>query len=301
MSDVIERPNAMQSFIERAALNESFDLEKFRELLVMQREENQLRARHEFNIAMSHVQSELQSVTRDRSNPATRSKYATMQAIDAEARPVYTRHGFSIRFGTGDAPWEGWVRVTCELAHVGGYSESHHLDGPLDNSSAQGKTNKTGIQAIGSTVSYLRRYLLLLVLNLVTTDEMDDDGEATRPALPRAERFYREAPTERDRINDAVPMDATPPKRTIGEWLDALEIAMRDCGSLAEVNRVIAHPDTQKAMQTLRNGAKARLDGIIAAGIGAHAPVTHDQDALDQQADAVWPGAEPVSRATEDA
>ena len=86
MSDLIERPTSLQSFIERAALNESFDLDKFRELLLMQREAEQHRAKHEFNIAMSRVQSELQSITRDRSNPATRSKYATMQAIDAEAR-----------------------------------------------------------------------------------------------------------------------------------------------------------------------------------------------------------------------
>jgi hypothetical protein len=198
MSDVIERPNAMQSFIERASRDDSFNLDKFRELLVMQREENQLRARHEFNAAMAAVQSELQTIVRDRENTHTRSRYATLQTIDAAARPVYTRHGFSVRFGTAAAPWEGWVRVTCELAHVGGYSEQHHLDGPLDAAGSQGKSNKTAIQAIGSTISYLRRYLLLLVLNLVTVDDDDDDGEASR----------RQPTNRREEINHDVPMRA---------------------------------------------------------------------------------------------
>jgi hypothetical protein len=256
-------PNtALMSFIERASRDDQFSLDKFRELIMMQREAEQASAKHEFNIAMSRVQSELQSVTRDRSNPATRSRYATMQAIDAEARPVYTRHGFSVRFGTGTAPWEGWVRVTCELAHVGGYSESHHLDGPLDNSGAQGKTNKTGIQAIGSTVSYLRRYLLLLVLNLVTTDEMDDDGEATR----------RTPASRRDEINAEIPIPGEPPPRPKGrtarEYLAELHQRMADAEDQAAVNAIIAEPGTQRAMATFQNGAKAELDGIIAYGIG---------------------------------
>jgi hypothetical protein len=293
MSDVIERPaNTMQSFIERAARDETFNLDKFRELLVMQREENQLRARHEFNVAMARVQAQLQSISRDRSNPATRSKYATLQAIDAAARPVYTEHGFSVRFGTGTAPWEGWVRVTCELAHVGGYSEQHHLDGPLDVSGAQGKTNKTGIQAIGSTVSYLRRYLMLLVLNLVTVDDDDDDGEAARRDR-QAERTYG----TREAVNRDVPMDRpTAPQRTPEQLLDGLEIAMRDCGSLAEVNKLIANRHVQDMLRDYKNGDKSRLDGIIAAGIGAHAaPVSDEQQAArDQQADAAWPGAEPA-------
>jgi hypothetical protein len=285
---IAERPSTLMSFIERASRDETFSLDKFRELILMQREAEQIGARHEFNAAMAAVQSELQTITRDRENTHTRSRYATLQTIDASARPVYTRHGFSVRFGTAAAPWEGWVRVTCELAHVGGYSEQHHLDGPLDAAGSGGKTNKTGIQAIGSTISYLRRYLLLLVLNLVTVDDDDDDGEASRRDR-QAERAYPPA-NRREEINRDIPMDAAP-KQTIGTWLEAFDLAMKDCGSLDEVNRLIANPETQRAMQTFKNGAKARLDGIIAAGIGAHAPVEHD--------DSAWPGPTPESMARE--
>lgn len=276
MNAITERPTApLMHFIERASRDETFNIDKFRELLLMQREAEQQAARHEFNIAMAAVQAELQTVIRDRDNPHTRSRYATMQALDASARPIYTQHGFSVRFGTAAAPWEGWVRVTCELSHIGGYSEQHHLDGPLDVTGSQGKSNKTGIQAIGSTVSYLRRYLLMLVLNLVTADEADDDGEASRTTARdrQAERAYG----TREDINRDVPMDGqAKPQRTPEQLLDGLEIAMRDCGSLVEVNKLIANRHVQDMLRDYKNGLKARLDGIIAAGIGAHAPVTHE-------------------------
>lgn len=293
MNAIAERPTApLMHFIERAARDETFNIDKFRELLLMQREAEQQAARHDFNIAMAAVQAELQTVTRDRDNPHTRSRYATMQALDASARPIYTQHGFSVRFGTAAAPWEGWVRVTCELSHIGGYSEQHHLDGPLDVTGSQGKSNKTGIQAIGSTVSYLRRYLLMLVLNLVTADEADDDGEASRTTARdrQAERAY--GSSARDDINRDVPMDQPKPqRRTPQQLLDGLEIAMRDCGSLAEVNKLIANRHVQDMLRDYKNGDKARLDGIIAAGIGAHAPVTHEDT------DETWPGADADSPA----
>jgi predicted ester cyclase len=286
-TSIAERPAALMNFIERASRDDSFNIDKFRELLIMQREADQIAARHEFNVAMSRVQSELQTIVRDRENTHTRSRYATLPAIDAAARPVYTHHGFSVRFGTAAAPWEGWVRVTCEVAHIGGYSEQHHLDGPMDAAGSQGKSNKTGIQAVGSTVSYLRRYLLLLVLNLVTVDDGDDDGNGARRDQ-QAQVYSR-----RDEIT-ASTQKTEPPKRTINSFLDELEMTMRECPDLQAVNALIAEADTQRAMKEFTNGAKTRLDGIIASGIGAHAAVTHEQDDSDG-----WPGPTPASLARE--
>ena len=289
MNDMVPTNTAMMSFIDRAVRDPTFSVDKMERLLTLQQDLMKESARHDFNVAMSAVQAELQTVTRDRDNPHTRSRYATMQALDASARPIYTQHGFSVRFGTAAAPWEGWVRVTCELSHIGGYSEQHHLDGPLDVTGSQGKSNKTGIQAIGSTVSYLRRYLLMLVLNLVTADEADDDGEASRTTARdrQAERAYG----TREEINRDVPMEQPKPQRTPDQLLDGLEIAMRDCGTLAEVNKLIANRHVQDMLRDYKNGHKARLDGIIAAGIGAHAPVTHED------ADETWPGADADSAA----
>ncbi|HEY6255090.1 MAG TPA: ERF family protein [Xanthobacteraceae bacterium] len=276
------------SFIERAARDENFDVSKFEALLRMQRELADQQALQAFNAAMARVEEEIGPVLRDRLNPAVNRKYATLEAMDAVARPVYSRHGFSVRFGCAPSPTPNWMRITCTVSHAAGYSEQNYLDSPVDLQ--QGARARSPVQAVGSTITYLRRYLLQMAFNIVLADdETDDDGEATRRDR-QAERAYppRDA---RDAINRDVPLESTPP-RTRASFLDGLEVAMRDCGSLDEVNKLIAHPDTQRAMATFTNGHKGRLDGIIAAGIGAHAQVVHEE------ADG-WPGPTPADFARE--
>jgi len=89
---------------------------------------------------------------------------------------------------------------------------------------------------------------------------------AAAAATPRADRIAEKAPAY-----EAPPQ----PKQTIGQFLDSLEIAVRDCDSLAAVNRINASPKVVQARQTLRNGALERLESIIASGLAAHAPVTY--------------------------
>lgn len=108
------------------------------------------------------------------------TKYASLKEILATARPVLLNHGIRIRQGTAKS-WlldEGGgskgrlVPVYTELIH----SES-------------GETERTEVEipvtvmtpaAMGSAISYGRRYSFLLALSLAT-DEADDDGEAAKP------------------------------------------------------------------------------------------------------------------------
>lgn len=92
---------------------------------------------------------------------------------------------------------------------------------------------------------------------------------AAAAATPRADRIAEKAPAY-----EAQPQ----PKQTIGQFLDALELAMRDCDTLGAVNRLIASPKVVQASQTLKNGALERLERIKAAGLAAHAPVTYPTD-----------------------
>lgn len=181
---------ALIGFIERAARDPDFDIQKFGELLRMQRDVTHEQARQAFNRAMAKAQAEMEPVLRSAVNAHTKSKYAKLETIDAAMRPIYTSHGFSVRFGSAPSPREEWMRIVCTVAHDGGYSEQNHLDAPLDVGGAQGRSNKTSVQAVGSSVTYLRRYLLTMVFNIVLADDPDDDdGEAAgrgRPVRPAA-------------------------------------------------------------------------------------------------------------------
>jgi hypothetical protein len=50
-------------------------------------------------------------VVKDRDNPFTKSRYATLENVNTVIRPVYTQHGFSLSYGrrTARSPTtSGW-------------------------------------------------------------------------------------------------------------------------------------------------------------------------------------------------
>jgi hypothetical protein len=274
MSAVVEHTNGWVSFVERAMSNPDYSVDKLQTLLEMRRTEAREAARHDFNRAMAQVQSELQQVSKDKPNPAHRSKYATLAALLAEAQPVYTQHGFSLRFGTGQAVRPDWVRVTCEIAHLGGWSEQHYLDGPIDTSG-----NKTPIQTIGSTVTYLRRYLLMMLLNLVTADEIaDDDGEASRrQPTNRREEINHDVPMRSaaasmqrgDRITEkASPTKTKHPPRTGEQWNVWMDDFERMCASMYErsdFETTIGKPEYSDVIAAAPPPVRRDIDALIAA------------------------------------
>jgi hypothetical protein len=182
------------NFIERASRDPEFDVRKFGELLQMQREVTQEQERREFNRAMAAAQAEMLPVIRDAKNTHIGNRYARLETIDAAMRPIYTRHGFSVRYGSAPPLREDTIRLVCTVAHAGGYFEENYLDAPLSTTGSQGgRTATTAVQSVGSTVTYLRRYLLGMVFNIVLADDDDDDGEASRTGRQQARTETRRA------------------------------------------------------------------------------------------------------------
>lgn len=182
--------NLMQA-LAAAAANPAMDVAKVERLYVMHKEMMEREAEMAFNDAMAKAQAGIRPIAKDRRNDHTKSWYATLAAIVDEITPVYTAEGISISFdnysperdkGLPELP-AGWVRVMAFVSHRGGHTRAHHLDGPLDDKGSAGNTNKTGIQAMGSTVAYLRRYLVCMIFNVATADDNDGNGGTTGPKL----------------------------------------------------------------------------------------------------------------------
>jgi hypothetical protein len=166
--------------IREMATDPRVDVEKLKGLMDLKERADARAAEAAFAISMKECQSEMVSVVRDAMNEHTRSKYARLETIDAQIRPVYTRHGFSLSFNSPQTDDSG-VTVSCRASHEAGHSRDYQLSGSLDGVGAQGKANKTSIQALGSTVSYLRRYLTCMIFNVTLTNE-DNDGNVGRAA-----------------------------------------------------------------------------------------------------------------------
>lgn len=183
--------------IARAASDPAVDIEKMQQLLAMQERIHARNAEIEFAAAMVCCQAEIPQVLRDATNDFNKSRYARLESINKQIVPIYTKHGFSLSFGTADPVAPGNIKLICRVSHVAGHSRDHQCELSPDAVGAGGKANKTAVQAFGSTVSYGRRYLTLLIFNVTLTNE-DTDGrtpgeapeaEPTAPKVsPRAER-----------------------------------------------------------------------------------------------------------------
>lgn len=243
--------DAMMGFYERAIRDPDFDVNKLEVILRLRREERAEHQRLLFNEAMAAAQSEMAPVMADARNPHAGNRYASLDAVDTAIRPIYTRHGFSVRFGTEPSPTTGWLRVTCTLAHAAGHWETYHLDSPLDVVGAKGTTNKTAVQGVGSTVSYLRRYLVLMAFNVVVDRSEDDDGEGMR-GVARKEQERR--------------------RPTVSEWLDMAEERIDEIDNPDELNQFLETKQVLEARAKLTGDARKRLESIVADAIARLMP-----------------------------
>lgn len=275
-SDLAVSPSPLMSFLERAARDPEFDLVKFEAMLRLQREAERETAQRAFNAAMAEVQHKIGTIARSGKNPTFSNPYAKLEDLDREARPLYTEAGFSVRYGSAFSnpgamppPRAGDLRVVLIISHAGGYTEEHHLDGPVD-SQAGGRNSRTPIQAVGSTVTYLRRYLLQMVLNLVpSADPTDDDSEGTRRSDPRGDP--RDRPTSysrRDEINREVPIDHPGGNgRDPWEvWLTSFDEAGSSIsvGDTAAWDTLLGRPTIGKAIAQMTPDIAARFDALKA-------------------------------------
>jgi len=130
----------------------------------------------------------LREARKDRGNSHLKSKYATLEAILEAVREPLALQGVAITQGVSADG--GRVTVTTQLSHLSGEWMRTALTLPIPDNKAL-----TAVQAMGSTITYGRRYTLSALCGLGAEERDEDDGEAER-APPR--RGRDELPPERE-------------------------------------------------------------------------------------------------------
>lgn len=130
--------------------------------------------------ALAAAQLELGNAERTAKNSHTRSEYTTLAAALDAVRPVFASHGLSI------TQWPVMDGQTVAVVTRLGHKSGQWLQSVA---SAQPDQQRNKVQAVGSTITYLRRYALMAVAGIAPAD---DDGNAAggRPSK-------KEAPDER--------------------------------------------------------------------------------------------------------
>lgn len=184
---VSQETEMMMSLIQQIALNPDIPVDKMQAVINMKMQVFDKNAEIEFNKAMILAQQEMEPVVKTAHNSQTSSFYAKMEHIAKQCKPVWTRHGFALQFGTADCPIENHYRVTCEVSHSAGFNKKYQADLPIDDEGIKGSKNKTGCHGFGSTMSYAQRYLTIMIFN-ITLEGIDNDGNrAPKAAQPQQE------------------------------------------------------------------------------------------------------------------
>lgn len=166
----------LMGVISQAVLTGNVPVDVMRQLLEMQRQMEERDAKQQFFAALAEMQPKLPRIARkdritvdsQRTGKSHSTPYAKLERIDEECRPILAEHGFSVSYNSEDVGDK--VKTILHVHHKAGHSESTSVTLPRDTSGAKNPT-----QAVGSTISYGRRYAFCSFFNIITEGE-DDDG-----------------------------------------------------------------------------------------------------------------------------
>lgn len=166
---------SLLNFVAQAVSDPNVDVAKLEALLRMQREIVADQAKVTFNRQLHAAQAVIRPIAKNGTVTLGDKKgsyaFTTWEDMDKVLRPIMEQHGFTLTY-TMETKDGGGAVITGTLLHVDGHSKSASI--PLALDSGPGRNN---LQAMGSTMSYGRRYVAEMLFNLVRKGE-DDDGKS---------------------------------------------------------------------------------------------------------------------------
>jgi hypothetical protein len=232
------------ALIERVALDPRADVEKLECMMAMYERLKAKEAELAYNAAKGRIlkklagikivknRSVLCEVEKGKPQKGTYEafKYAPLEEIDKHLRPLLAEEHMDLSYS--DEPREGaGILIRGRLKHLpGGHYEDSFMPAPPDTTGG-----KSDVQAVGSTNSFLRRYIACNIFNIVVVGD-DDDGTGGT---------IDEAQTKT--ILDLLKKAKGGPKFL--KYMKAQSI--EDAGSLEAAVATIAARDYRKAISTL--------------------------------------------------
>lgn len=168
--------------IAQAARDPQVDTEKMRAIIDMKREEEDRDAKRAFNRAFVAAKKEIKPIVRNKRNDQTSSNYADAMAVADVVDPIIEKHGLALTYGTEPCDREGYYRMVCDLLHEDGHEKRYEADIPIDKAGIKGTVNKTPTHAFGSSMTYGKRYIKMMIFDIATKDD-DGNGASEEPTI----------------------------------------------------------------------------------------------------------------------
>ena len=178
----IDTLSTVFGLLERVALDPCADVEKLKGVIAMYERLKAKEAELAYNSAKGRIlrklarikivknRSALYQIEKGKPSKGTSFKYAPLEEIDKHLRPLLVEEDMDLSYS--DEPREdGGILIRGRLKHLpSGHFEDSFMPAPLDTTGG-----KSDVQAVGSTNSFLRRYIACNIFNIVVAED-DDDG-----------------------------------------------------------------------------------------------------------------------------
>jgi ERF superfamily protein len=223
---------SMLNIIAEAARDPAVDHVKLEALLRLQREVMADQAKIEFTRARHEARRRIPPVEKNGTISLGQGKgsipFARFEDMMAIVQPILDEFGLSLDFNSEDRPGGGMI-VIGTLTHVAGHSKTARMALPGDQ--GPGRNN---LQAMGSTLSYGKRYVIEMLFNIVRKG-VDDDGVLggqnviTAEQVKRIESLLVETKADRNRFLDFMcrPDVESIPHRDFAKAMNMLEAKKR--------------------------------------------------------------------------
>lgn len=169
-------PVSLLNIIAEASRNPETNIANLQALLQMQREVMADQAKIAFARALWRLKKDMPQIAKSGVidlKEKGKIKFARWEDMSDAIQPLMDREGFTLSFDTEERAREGGGSIVIgTLTHIDGHSQTARFSLPLDT--GPGRNN---LQAAGSTLSYGKRYVTELLLNIVRRGE-DDDAHA---------------------------------------------------------------------------------------------------------------------------
>ena len=204
------------TLIREALTNPDVSPEKAGQMLDLMAKMEDRQARADFIAAKVAAISDMPHIGKDGENTHTGVRYATWERMQPAITPVLMRHGLILTFKVGH---EGnRVAITPILSGHGWQEEGGAVILPSDE--GKGRSN---VQAVGSSISYGKRYAAMAMLNLIQKGLVeDDDGRAAGGETPE-----RKLTPDQQALVEAGRSAAMNGTATYDEWFKGLPTAQK--------------------------------------------------------------------------
>lgn len=175
---VAEGQGPLLSAIVHLAKDPTVDVAKLQALLEMQERLEERQAQVSFNRALARLpklvvkKNGLIDLGKGKAIP-----FARWEDMAAVIEPALVAEGFRLMFDTAITA-DGRTMVIGHLLHADGHSRSATLPLPADTG-----PGRNSLQAVGSTLSYGKRYCTEMLLNVIREGEDDDGRTGGTPKL----------------------------------------------------------------------------------------------------------------------